>query len=246
MIRTSSLRWKSSAGPPGSDRRVSGRAMQVRADLGHFIIDRAPGGHSRSTLPREAIGARRAVRATALPARRMRRTPSASAAAQRSPRRETEQTRDVRRRSGPRRTPARNSPTARSCVLPRELAPADVAAVEAVGEIDLVDRAIGARPGVGEAVRRPPLRRGPGRPWRRAVPSPSAVPAWKTVTPSTCSAASISRISAAARRRAGIAARGDDDRHRMLRRRASAVRFRRAARSRLRAAARRNRRRSAA
>ena len=35
---------------------------------------------------------------------------------------------------------------------PRQLAPADVAAVEAVGEIDLVDRAIGARAGVGEAV----------------------------------------------------------------------------------------------
>src|SRR5690349_21170676 len=47
---------------------------------------------------------------------------------------------------------ARNSPRTRSCMLPGELAPANVAAMEAVGEVDLVDRAVGARPGVGEGV----------------------------------------------------------------------------------------------
>ena len=84
-------------------------------------------------------------------------------------------------------------PQQRSCGLPRELAPADVAAVEAVGEVDLVDRAIGARAGVGERV-------GDGGDGEHAAAvgdqahRPSAVPAWKTVTPSTCSAASIARI----------------------------------------------------
>ena len=39
-------------------------------------------------------------------------------------------------------------PEARSCAFPRKLAPADVAPVKAVGEIDLVDRPVGAGAGV--------------------------------------------------------------------------------------------------
>src|SRR5947209_9866617 len=47
---------------------------------------------------------------------------------------------------------ATNRPRADSCILPRQLAPADVAPMEAVGEVDLVDRAVGARPRVGKSV----------------------------------------------------------------------------------------------
>src|SRR5206468_3914791 len=57
-----------------------------------------------------------------------------------------------RRRLDPHKQPARNSPTRRSCVLAREFAPADIAAVKPVGEIDLIDSAV--RPGarIGERV----------------------------------------------------------------------------------------------
>src|SRR5262249_46969822 len=60
--------------------------------------------------------------------------------------------RRVRRLRARLRTPARNHAAVSSCLGPLQLTPADIAAVEAVGEVDLIERAIGARAGIGEVV----------------------------------------------------------------------------------------------
>ena len=125
--------------------------MQMRADLGHFIIIERLAGAALDARREAVRGAERAVPQRG--ARRSKpRSRSASALARLAAPPESE-----RAGEGPDHQPGGEhrpeiGPQRVHALVPRELAPADVAAVEAVGEIDLVDRAIGARPGVGEAV----------------------------------------------------------------------------------------------
>ena len=78
ISRTSSLRWKSSAGPESNTRRVSGPWCRCAADLRAFRNRRTSCG--RPARPRRRIGRRRrAARATARRARPSPTTPMASA-----------------------------------------------------------------------------------------------------------------------------------------------------------------------
>ena len=130
-------------------------ALHPRLNFGHLVMSKGgardplgrcrPGGRRR-----RAARARRSRRAQASPPRRSPSRVHRSAAGERqaiSPATSTDDQRHAQ-------TPARNNSTARSCSAPLQFAPADVAAVEAVGEIDPVDCRDKRAPGLGRASRR--------------------------------------------------------------------------------------------
>ena len=245
---TSSPRWKSSAGPESISSPRQRPAMQMRADLRYLVVDERLRG-PRFDLGREAVGsAERPVPQSAAEGDRQRRAANAQTvddcACRRLP--ECDQPGDYSDDNASSELAARNRSRRRSRFLPRKLAPADIAAVKAVGEIDLVDGAIGARPGVGERFGDGRDGKHPAALWRQALHRRARCRRGRRSRPRPVRPLRSSRISAAAGRRARVTARRDDHGHRMLSRKPRLHRSRRGARSPPRGAAPRNRPRSAA